>query len=560
MTKSSEHSRNSLYLHRMGYLVLLILLFACHLWGQSTREYIYMDGKLLAVENNDNVDPEIFSIIDVQAIDVTSSSVIIIWITNRPSTSQIEYGTTTDYGNSTTLDSSMVEYHSQQISGLNSNTLYHYKVISIDEDENTAQSEDLIFTTQNIITFSITITSPTSDPATTTTQNIIVIGGTWSGGIGIPQITYTNDQGGNGNCQVVDEFNREWQCANIEIVPPFPSETQRDNVITINATDSADNHATDVLTVNRYDAGSIPVPALTGIRWKPLSKIEIDICSDNVHVDSVKLERTYRYSADRYYGITTSTISLPSACIQGYTWSYIIRNNVITLRVRGIKIAQDQTEIEGPWSDPISIRTRYTFDHDIKEDPTVWSPSTGTWLTKNSTNDPAYESSLLGQPGDKPLLGDFDGDSITDRAVYRPSTGYWYIHKSGSPGALTATQWGQEGDVPVPGDYDFDNKTDLAVWRPSTGIWYILKSSAPGTYDAIQWGLEAEGDIPVPADYDAHYDGGLDGVSVLYYPRYRADIAVWRPSTGTWYILKHDGTYYTVQLGASGDIPLAAVP
>ena len=49
---------------------------------------------------------------------VTANAATVTWTTNEPATSQVDYGLTTSYGSTTTLDASLVTAHSVVISGL----------------------------------------------------------------------------------------------------------------------------------------------------------------------------------------------------------------------------------------------------------------------------------------------------------------------------------------------------------------------------------------------------------------------------------------------------------
>ncbi|HMS43396.1 MAG TPA: VCBS repeat-containing protein, partial [Pyrinomonadaceae bacterium] len=85
---------------------------------------------------------------------------------------------------------------------------------------------------------------------------------------------------------------------------------------------------------------------------------------------------------------------------------------------------------------------------------------------------------------------------------------------------------------------------DLAVWRPSSGVWYVL--GGQGSAQTIQgWGTN--GDDPRPGDYDG------DG---------KTDFCVYRKilnQTSQWWILKSsDGGYYQVTFGTYDDKPAQA--
>jgi virginiamycin B lyase len=81
----------------------------------------------------------------------------------------------------------------------------------------------------------------------------------------------------------------------------------------------------------------------------------------------------------------------------------------------------------------------------------------------------------------------------------------------------------------------------IAVYRRTTGEWFIRNPD--GTTRVVGWGCPGCGDVPVPRDYDG------DGID---------DIAVFRQSTGEWFILRSsDGGITHLAWGApSGDVPV----
>jgi hypothetical protein len=92
-----------------------------------------------------DTDPPVIS--SVLASGITVSSATISWATDEPATSQVEYGLTASYGRSSSPGPALVTAHGVTLTGLDPETLYHFRVISEDASENVATSGDFTFTT-----------------------------------------------------------------------------------------------------------------------------------------------------------------------------------------------------------------------------------------------------------------------------------------------------------------------------------------------------------------------------------------------------------------------------
>ena len=88
-------------------------------------------------------------------------------------------------------------------------------------------------------------------------------------------------------------------------------------------------------------------------------------------------------------------------------------------------------------------------------------------------------------------------------------------------------------------DFDNDRRADIAVFRPSNGVWYIA-NSRNNSFNSVQFGLA--GDKPVSADFDGDN---------------KTDVAVYR--NGIWYCLtSSNNTFTSVGFGLADDIPTPA--
>lgn len=109
------------------------------------------------------------------------------------------------------------------------------------------------------------------------------------------------------------------------------------------------------------------------------------------------------------------------------------------------------------------------------------------YLRNSNTQGIADTWFFFGNPGDRPVIGDANGNGRDSVSIYRPSEQRFYIiNKLGANGGgLGAADYfftfGNPGDRPVMGDYDNDGVDTIGIYR--SGEWYLRNANSAGPHD-----------------------------------------------------------------------------
>jgi len=141
---------------------------------------------------------------------ITTSGAIVTWTTDVGATSQVEYGTTTAYGNLTTLNSSLVTSHMTSLVSLAANTLYHYRVHSKNSSGVESISGDFVFQTSSVVDTTpptISITAPANGA---TVSGTVTVSANATDNVGVASVQFALDGVNLGAAVTASPYQVPW--------------------------------------------------------------------------------------------------------------------------------------------------------------------------------------------------------------------------------------------------------------------------------------------------------------------------------------------------------------
>jgi uncharacterized delta-60 repeat protein len=144
------------------------------------------------------------------------------------------------------------------------------------------------------------------------------------------------------------------------------------------------------------------------------------------------------------------------------------------------------------FGNPSDIPLSGDWDGDGKDTLSIYRPSEQRFYIINKLGEnegglgAADYSFLFGNPGDKPVVGDWDGDGIDEVGLHRESTGFFYWRNTLDTGIADGEIFfGDPGDRFVAGDWGVvDGKDTPAVFRPSDLTFYFRHTLTQGVADS----------------------------------------------------------------------------
>jgi hypothetical protein len=130
------------------------------------------------------------------------------------------------------------------------------------------------------------------------------------------------------------------------------------------------------------------------------------------------------------------------------------------------------------YGNPVDLPISGDWNGDGVSTPGLYRQSDGFFYARDTnTQGPANNSCFAGDPSDIPVVGDWDGDGDDNLGIYRPSEQKFYLFTitcTGSPmgAAQIVLGFGNPGDKPVAGDWDGDGVDEVGLHRESTGFFY----------------------------------------------------------------------------------------
>jgi hypothetical protein len=214
-----------------------VFIFSIHLLSQTQKEYIYMDGRLIAVESGDPTPPaaNISSPTTGSTYTTTSGTITLGGsASDNVGVTQVTWANSRGGSGTCSGTASWTCSNIALQSGQNALT-----VTARDAAGNSGTDAlTVTYTPPDTAAPTITITSPTSNPTYSTASGSITLGGSASDNVGVTQVTWTNNRGGSGTCS----GTASWTCSNITL-------QSGENALTVTARDAAGNSGTDTLAV-----------------------------------------------------------------------------------------------------------------------------------------------------------------------------------------------------------------------------------------------------------------------------------------------------------------------